>query len=376
MRSPLRVLCVIPNPKDLPPFDDDRAWNDLKSAFDAGGAIDLERLEEPSEGGLKRFLAQGPVDALHFIVHAQERRAANYGAIALEASDRRARNLTASYLAGCLAGRPVKLVVLQACDAVSFCFDVVARTLCDQNLAVVTAPPLTGKAQRIFVSKLYRGAVAGLAPEGISRELSIALSAIDPRPAILSRTEKDPIWKDAASTPPPEAHPIAPVEAPLTRPERWREQLDQKRLLGEFDVFLCHNSADKPAVKLIARQLMESGLLPWLDVWELPPGQAWQPLLEKQLGTIKSAAVFVGSAGLGPWQEQEMYGLLREFVDRKSPVIPVLLPDAPSKPELPLFLRALTWVDFRSADPDPLSLLVWGITGKRPEERSATLSEA
>jgi hypothetical protein len=375
MRAPLRVLCVIPNPTDLPRFDDAHAWNDLKSAFDADGAIGLERLEEPSEGGLKRFLTQGRVDVLHFIVHAQERRAANYGAIALQASDGRARNLTASYLAACLVGSPVKLVVLQACDPASVCFDVVARALCEQNLAVVTAPPLSGKAQQIFVSKLYRGAVAGLAPERISQELSIALSAIDPRPTILSRREKDPIWIDTAS-PPPEAPAAAPVETPPARPDPWRQRVDQKRVLGEFDVFLCHNSADKPAVKLIARRLMECGLLPWLDAWELPPGQAWQPVLEKQLGTIKSAAVFVGSAGLGPWQEQEMYGLLREFVDRKAPVIPVLLPDAPSKPELPLFLRALTWVDFRSADPDPLSLLVWGITGKRPEERSATLSES
>ncbi|HEY6341772.1 MAG TPA: hypothetical protein VIY49_09790 [Bryobacteraceae bacterium] len=49
-------------------------------------------------------------------------------------------------------------------------------------------------------------------------------------------------------------------------------------------------------------------------------------------------------------------------------MIPVLLPDAPSKPELPVFLRGLTWVDFRSDEPDPLKLLVWGITGKRPDE--------
>jgi len=46
----------------------------------------------------------------------------------------------------------------------------------------------------------------------------------------------------------------------------------------------------------------------------------------------------------------------------------VLLPGSPSVPRLPLFLRQMTWVDFRSEDPDPLQLLVWGITGERPKD--------
>ncbi len=48
-----------------------------------------------------------------------------------------------------------------------------------------------------------------------------------------------------------------------------------------FDVFLCHNSNDKPEVKEIARQLYAEELNPWLDEWQLPPGQPWLPLLEQ-----------------------------------------------------------------------------------------------
>ena len=81
-----------------------------------------------------------------------------------------------------------------------------------------------------------------------------------------------------------------------------------------------------------------------------------------------SAAVFVGAAGIGPWQQREMYGFLDEFVNRDVPVIPVLLPDAPLKPDLPPFLRGMTWGDFRVEQPDPLRCLIWGITGTRPEE--------
>jgi|GEM_PF-2740225 len=133
----------------------------------------------------------------------------------------------------------------------------------------------------------------------------------------------------------------------------------------KFDVFLCHNNEDKPAVKEIAEELIKRGLRPWLDEWELRPGLPWQELVEEQIEEIKSSAVFVGESGLGPWQEMEVRGLLSEFVKRKCPVIPAMLSNAPKKPKLPLFLREMTWVDFRKEDPDPMQRLIWGITGKK-----------
>lgn len=137
----------------------------------------------------------------------------------------------------------------------------------------------------------------------------------------------------------------------------------------QFDVFLCHNSADKPAVRRMASTLRELGLKPWLDEDELPPGQPWQPLLEQQIGSIRSAAVFVGEKGIGPWQSQELQAFLQEFVHRKCPVIPVVLDYAPEMPELPLFLRNYTWVDFRQSEPDPIARLYWGVTGRKLEKK-------
>lgn len=135
----------------------------------------------------------------------------------------------------------------------------------------------------------------------------------------------------------------------------------------QFDVFLCHNSEDKPAVIQIAQQLRTNGLKPWLDVWELQPGGIWQFELEQQIESINAAAVFVGQQGLGPWQSEEIYAFLQEFIRRKCPVIPVMLHDAPKQPRLPIFLKNRHWVDFRLQEPDPLVQLVWGITGKRPD---------
>lgn len=141
------------------------------------------------------------------------------------------------------------------------------------------------------------------------------------------------------------------------------EMLGAKVDAGTFDVFLCHNSHDKPQVKQIGLQLKDRGILPWLDEWELRPGLPWQDALEEQIENVASAAIFVGGEGVGPWQHQELAALLRKFVQLRSPVIPVLLPDASTEPDLPLFLEGLTYVDFRVDDPDPMERLVWGITG-------------
>ena len=142
---------------------------------------------------------------------------------------------------------------------------------------------------------------------------------------------------------------------------------------GEFDVFLCHNNEDKPEVKRIGKQLKDKGIAPWLDEEQLRPGLPWQPLLEEQIGKIKTAAVFVGKSGLGPWQKRELYAFLNQFVNRGCPVIPVLLKDASQEPELPPFLRDMTWVDFRTQEDldkilegslSPMDRLIWGITGE------------
>jgi hypothetical protein len=80
--------------------------------------------------------------------------------------------------------------------------------------------------------------------------------------------------------------------------------------------------------------------------------------------------VFVGHQGIGPWQELEIEAFLREFVRRGCPVIPVLLPNAVEKPILPVFLKGMTWVDFRVSEPDPILQLIWGIKGKKVEPNS------
>jgi CheY-like chemotaxis protein len=135
-----------------------------------------------------------------------------------------------------------------------------------------------------------------------------------------------------------------------------------------YDVFLCHNSAEKPVVRRLARALVKHGLRPWLDEWDLVPGHPWQEALEEIIEHVGSAAILIGQSGIGPWADREMRSFLREFVRRKIPLIPVMLPGAPATPGLPLFLREFTWVDLRGGiTRKGLNRIIWGITGKKPK---------
>jgi hypothetical protein len=72
----------------------------------------------------------------------------------------------------------------------------------------------------------------------------------------------------------------------------------------------------------------------------------------------------------------ELEAFIRQFVARRCPVIPVILPTCKTPPKLPVFLSAMTWVDFRTSTPDPLERLVWGITGERADGYNVTDSSA
>jgi tetratricopeptide (TPR) repeat protein len=141
----------------------------------------------------------------------------------------------------------------------------------------------------------------------------------------------------------------------------------------DFDVFLSHNSRDKPLVEEIGEHLRARDLRVWLDKWELRPGFPWQEGIEEGVHQSRSGAVFVGPAGLGSWQEPEMRAFITRSRREKVPVIPVLLPGCPESPQLTLFLKAFTWVDLRDGiTEDGLALLIWGITGTKPDGTTAT----
>ena len=391
----LEVLVVIPAPSDGPAFDAERTWQELTHAAEplfARGALVLERLKPATENALKRRLAERPCTALHFVGCGSSRAAAQYGTLTFEDSSGRSRGVNANPLATLLKQHDTfELMVLQACQDGEDPLGPLADALAAGGVpAVVSTPRLDAESLAAFVQAFYGALAESLAGEQAIGRARDALVHRGRSASQMKLRGRNPAWRLQGATPatvapaaeratqsaPPPIPPAAPVRDPVAEAEAARkaeevaraQEVARRRAAGDFDVFLCHNWADKPAVKKIAQALIARGIVPWLDEWELPPGRPWQPLLEQQIANIKSAAVFVGSAGIGPWQEQEINGFLRQFVRRSNPVIPVLLENAPATPTLPLFLEAMTWVDFRLRDPDPLERLLWGITGKRTAE--------
>jgi len=144
-----------------------------------------------------------------------------------------------------------------------------------------------------------------------------------------------------------------------------------------FDVFLSHNSKDKVAVRNLKRLLVLNGLKVWLDEDELQPGRPWQRPLEIAIRSSRSIAVLVGADELSPWADEEIQGALQLAAKDNRPIIPVVLPLGPDiLPELPIFLTNRTWVILRPAiTAENLGMLIWGITGSRPNVQEVQITK-
>jgi hypothetical protein len=144
----------------------------------------------------------------------------------------------------------------------------------------------------------------------------------------------------------------------------------------EFDVFLAHNGADKPEVRIIAHQLKTHNIKIWLDEEQIPPGRSFQDEIQKAIPLVKPAAIFIGLQGLGKWQEMEVRSLTTRCVEKGIPLIPILLPGVTKLPEKLVFLKEYTWVNFSSIDDvQALKNLVWGITATQssPQQKPTEL---
>lgn len=146
----------------------------------------------------------------------------------------------------------------------------------------------------------------------------------------------------------------------------------------KYDIFLSHHSSDKAQIEELACWLRDQGFKVWFDKWSLIPGRPWQEGIEEGLSQSRTIAVFIGVSGLGQWEVPEMRAALDQTARQKKSVIPIFLPDCPEDAELPLFLRAYTWIDFRPGldNPDARQRLRWAITGENPFEHRELIAEA
>ena len=82
---------------------------------------------------------------------------------------------------------------------------------------------------------------------------------------------------------------------------------------------------------------------------------------------LLAGAIFLGDAGLGKWQKEEIDALIAETKSRVLfNVVPVILPGATPTPRFPDFVANRSYVDFREKEPDPLQDLIRAVSGLFP----------
>jgi tetratricopeptide (TPR) repeat protein len=116
-----------------------------------------------------------------------------------------------------------------------------------------------------------------------------------------------------------------------------------------FDVFISYAHADAEWVGVLADNLHRLGLDVFQDRWEIRPGDIVVRRLEEGIRSSANGVLVVSPASLASkWVQQEYAAMLVRVVDGKQRLlIPVLYADVD---EVPPFLAARLWIDFRDAE--------------------------
>ncbi len=93
-----------------------------------------------------------------------------------------------------------------------------------------------------------------------------------------------------------------------------------------IDVFLCHNSNDKPLVIKIAEALEKRGLKPWIPKNNINSEAEFQSAIQAAISQTKSAVIFFGLNEVEKQQHEEINALNKEKVNRNIRLISVRLP--------------------------------------------------
>jgi hypothetical protein len=114
----------------------------------------------------------------------------------------------------------------------------------------------------------------------------------------------------------------------------------------QHDVFLSHNSKDKPRVRKLAERLRAAGLRVWFDEWIIKPGDDIYLAVKRGLEETRVLVLCLSPAALGSdWVTLELStALFRDPTNVGRRFVQLLLADC----KIPDALRLYKYVDFRS----------------------------
>ncbi len=111
-------------------------------------------------------------------------------------------------------------------------------------------------------------------------------------------------------------------------------------------VFLCHTSADKPAVRKLYKRLVADGVNAWLDVENLLPGQKWEEEIAKAIRESDVVIVCLSEKSInkeGFVQKEIKFAL--DVADEKTEGTIYIIPARLEECKVPDRLKMYQWVD-------------------------------
>jgi CHAT domain-containing protein len=147
VKPPLRILVMIPSPKESLPLNVKSEWQKLQKAFKQlpKGLIEIERLKTATFSDLRKRLNQGPpCHILHFIGHGGIPSGTRENALVMEDKNRTTSFVNGNQLGTLLQNHPsLRLVFLNACDGAAATpndvFSGVAQSLIRYEIPAVIA---------------------------------------------------------------------------------------------------------------------------------------------------------------------------------------------------------------------------------------------
>ena len=116
-------------------------------------------------------------------------------------------------------------------------------------------------------------------------------------------------------------------------------------------VFLCHATADKPAVRKLYRYLRSKGMEPWLDAENLLPGENWE--VEIPNAIFDSDAILVclskNSVNKEGYVQKEITFALDKALEKPEGMI-FVIPAKLEECDVPQRLNRFQWVDLYRED--------------------------
>lgn len=162
-RDGLRVLLVTASPPDQFPVDSESARLALEFAFRqyAPAEVSLVVVEAATRRSLRQAIARHPFDVLHFIGHGDVSGDGTGRLVLIDARTRRTDYIRAPEVARLVAGLPLRLVILSACESAAGDFHndfgclAAALVRCGIPAVVANQLPIPNTATAPFVAGMY-----------------------------------------------------------------------------------------------------------------------------------------------------------------------------------------------------------------------------